>query len=209
MTPAMMSWPGWPGDHPDHLDDAPVIRGPATSVTIASLGALVRLAPAWLISAATIAGLAALLVANRDGFAAGPSRDEVANAAFTRDVVVDEIIRFGRTDLTGEVVATDAVVWRPGSIGRGPSGLTAFSQDLHDSIVDARLLIESVTPNGEEVRLRWSLIGTIRRPFLGLAPGSVPVLVSGEFVVRLRDGIVQGFIVSVDGQVRSLADLDA
>src|SRR5262245_6565330 len=99
----------WPGAQPDHPDDAPVIRAPATSVTIASLVARFRLALAW------------LLVAHLDGFAAGPSRDEVTNAAFARQVVVGEIILFGRTGLTDEVVEANAVVWVPGSIGRGPS----------------------------------------------------------------------------------------
>jgi hypothetical protein len=177
---------------------------PGDRAVLAPLAARLRRALTWGVATGLVTIFAAIVVADLEGIGSSATGGAWANGAFASHVVVNEIVRNGRASVAEDVVAADAVIETPDDFRRGPAGLIAFSQALHRSVADPRLMIESVSRDGERVAMRWTLTGTIRQPFLGLDPTTERAFVTGEFVSVIRDGVVQSFVVIVDEEWQPL-----
>ena len=88
----------------------------------------------------------------------------------------------------------------------GPAGLAQFLVDWRAAFPDLRLEIDELVAAGDCVAARWTLRGTHRGAFLGLAPTGRQVAVAGRELYRLAGGQVVQRCAAVDipGLLRQL-----
>jgi len=78
--------------------------------------------------------------------------------------------------------------------GLGREGFRRQWRKWQDAFADLHFEIEEMIAEGDTVVARWTLTGTHRGPFLGIAPTGRTIRVGGMSLDHLQDGIlVAGF----------------
>jgi steroid delta-isomerase-like uncharacterized protein len=79
----------------------------------------------------------------------------------------------------------------PPGLPAGKAGVKAFFGGFWEAFPDAQLRGEDVVAgNGDRVAIRYTIEGTHRAPFAGVAPTGKKVTVTGQTIVRFTDGKV-------------------
>ncbi len=95
------------------------------------------------------------------------------------DRPIDDVIAFGHVlHVAGRPDVVDS------------SGPRVLAADYRRAFPDLVLTVQGVDLIGERVTVRWSLRGTVRGSFAGLAPTGPPYEEAGAFVFRLDGGRV-------------------
>jgi predicted ester cyclase len=100
---------------------------------------------------------------------------------------VHEVINLGHVELMNEFVAQHHVGHDPLGDHYGPEGLTIWVMELRTGFPDLLVTIDDLIREGDCVASRFTMVGTHRGPFLGLAPTDREVTVTGLAIDRLRD----------------------
>jgi steroid delta-isomerase-like uncharacterized protein len=74
--------------------------------------------------------------------------------------------------------------------GKGPAGVRRRMQVQFAALPDARITIEDMVAEGDQVATRWTIRATHSGPLQGIAPTGRPVAVTGTTITRLRGGKV-------------------
>jgi steroid delta-isomerase-like uncharacterized protein len=111
-------------------------------------------------------------------------------------------------EVVEKLVAADGVTHDPtlGDLPNGPEGAKRAIQLYHDAFPDARLEIEDVVAEGDEVAVRWTGTGTHEGELMGVEPTGNEVEVSGIEIDRIEDGKIAETWVVYDalGMLRQL-----
>lgn len=78
----------------------------------------------------------------------------------------------------------------PGTEPLDVEGQRRRLQSFRDAFPDVRLEIEQMVAEGDLVAFRFTMTGTHRGPFQGIAPTGRRITVPGLDLVRLRDGLL-------------------
>jgi steroid delta-isomerase-like uncharacterized protein len=90
-------------------------------------------------------------------------------------------------------IAEDAAGNDP-DFGMGREGFKRQWRKWQDAFSDLHFEIEEMVAEGDTVVARWTLTGTHRGPFLGIAPTGRAIRVAGMSLDHLRDGVlISGF----------------
>lgn len=104
---------------------------------------------------------------------------------------LDEVWNKGNIDGSAAFLAPD--YRRHAGPGTDPLDIEGQRVRLHGfraAFPDARLVIEDIIAEGDLVAFRFTMSGTHRGPFQGVAPTGRQVRVPGLDLVRLRDGLL-------------------
>ena len=90
-------------------------------------------------------------------------------------------------------IAEDAAGNDP-DFGMGREGFKRQWRKWQEAFSDLHFEIEEMIAEGDTVVARWTLTGTHRGPFLGIAPTGRAIRVAGMSLDHLRDGVlISGF----------------
>lgn len=121
--------------------------------------------------------------------------DQPDGAAIVRRLYDDHLTP-GRLDDLGALISPDYA--GPGGL-RGPAAFAAPVAALRAALPDLRYHLEDVVASGSRVAVRWTLQGTHRGPFRGLAPTGQPITNTGMAIFELdADGRVVRSTIETD-----------
>jgi steroid delta-isomerase-like uncharacterized protein len=102
---------------------------------------------------------------------------------------VEEVWNKANFDVLGELVSDKYVSMQPvmGEI-RGIDGLRQEVQSLHAAFPDFRMTIEDIGMSGDRVFVRWTVRGTHRGTFMGIAPTNNRAEIPGISINRIAGG---------------------
>jgi steroid delta-isomerase-like uncharacterized protein len=93
---------------------------------------------------------------------------------------LDEYLQFYHPDVT--------LHFLPPELPRGRAGARAYYQKFFDAFPDARVIVDDLVAEDDQVACRFTSEGTHRGVFLGIAPSGRRVSVGGITIFRLADG---------------------
>ena len=100
-----------------------------------------------------------------------------------------EGVNTGNFDIFDEVVAPDVVDHDPApEQGPGPQGFKDMFANLRAAFPDLEVTPEHMTATDEDVALAYTVSGTHRGDFLGVAPTGRRITARGVQIGRFRDG---------------------
>lgn len=73
---------------------------------------------------------------------------------------------------------------------KGPEGILANYRSLKDAFPDVGFTLDLVMSEGSRVCVYYTMIGTHRGPFQGIAPTGTQVKVPGIGIYEVRDGMI-------------------
>ena len=90
----------------------------------------------------------------------------------------------------------------------GPQAFRSYYSAIRSAVPDARYVVDDLIAEGDEVMVRWRMLGTHTGAFNGIPPTGGQITLRGIAVYRLEDGkMVERWVVSdVYGLVHSPAE---
>ena len=114
----------------------------------------------------------------------------------------DDVWNKRREATVHEVLHPDAVGHLEGLVSRGVGEFLAARTYILTAFPDLRIAVEATAAQGENVVVRWSIEGSHRGEFLGVAATNRPVKFRGITWLRFADGrIVEGWDVWNQGRL--------
>jgi predicted ester cyclase len=119
------------------------------------------------------------------------STEEIkAHATRYLEVLNQEVIAKGNLDAIDALIAPDHRFYAGGNPPlEGRDGWKQVAIGVRTAFPDAQYTIEELIAEGDQVVLRWTMRGTHRGEWRGIAPTGKPVTNSGLSILRLRDGM--------------------
>jgi predicted ester cyclase len=112
-----------------------------------------------------------------------------AHAARYLDVL-NEAMSTGNLDAIDELISPDHRFYPGGNPPlEGRDGWKQVVTDVRTAFPDGQFSIEDLIAEGDQVVLRWTMRGTHRGEWRGIAPTGKPVTQTGFTLLRLRDGL--------------------
>lgn len=102
--------------------------------------------------------------------------------------LVDEVINGGNTRLLPLLVAPEHVTHDPTGDLYGPEGVRIEIAGYRSALPDLRATTDDLVADGDRIARRFTLQGTHRGAFLGIAPSGQPVTIGGIAIHRFADG---------------------
>ena len=100
-----------------------------------------------------------------------------------------EGVNTGNLDVFDEVVAPDVVDPAPApEQGPGPPGVKDMFRTMRDAFPDLQVTPEHTTATEDDVALAYTVTGTHRGAFLGVAPTGQKITARGVQIGRFEDG---------------------
>lgn len=88
-----------------------------------------------------------------------------------------------------ELYADDVVLHGfPPGLPAGKPGVRAFFEGFWRAFPDARLRGDDVIPGDDRLAIRYTIVGTHRGEFAGAVPTGTTVTLTGQTILRFRDG---------------------
>jgi steroid delta-isomerase-like uncharacterized protein len=110
--------------------------------------------------------------------------------------LMDAIWNERKLEVVDEIVSSDYVRHDPAFPGevRGPEGFKEYVRAMCTPFSDARISIDDVIAEGEQMAVRWTFTGTQSGDFLGIQATGKKLTLPGISIVRMKDGkIVEGW----------------
>jgi predicted ester cyclase len=103
-------------------------------------------------------------------------------------VLNDQVWPKGNLNATDDFIAPDYVYHDAGGPRRGREGFRELITLYRTAFPDARFTVEDQIAEGDQVLTRFSVRGTQRGAFMGIAPTGKPVTVSVLSLTRVANG---------------------
>jgi steroid delta-isomerase-like uncharacterized protein len=85
----------------------------------------------------------------------------------------------------------------PDDSGTGPQVFRDYYAAIRSAVPDARYEVDDLIAEGDRVVVRWTLRGTHRGAFGGIAPTGRPIALKGIAIYRVQDGkLMERWVVS-------------
>ena len=108
------------------------------------------------------------------------------------DLLIDEVGNKGDLDVVDEILDTEYVSHNPaGADITGPEEYKQFISGLRTAFPDLRFIIDDRFTKEDKVVARWTAHGTHKEEFMGIAPTSKEVTVTGLVIHRFAGGKIQ------------------
>ncbi len=104
------------------------------------------------------------------------------------EVLNEQVWPKGNLTATDDFIAPEYVYHDPSSAVRGREGYRQLLTMYRTAFPDARFTIEDMVAEGDQVLTRFTVRGTHRGAFMGIAPTGKPATVSILSLVRLAGG---------------------
>ena len=91
------------------------------------------------------------------------------NKAMVRQVI-EEVINKGNLAVIDDIMATNYVYHFPGMEVKGPEGFRQFATMMRTAFPDLNVSIDELIGEGNLVAARFTLRGTLKGEFMGMAP---------------------------------------
>jgi steroid delta-isomerase-like uncharacterized protein len=113
-----------------------------------------------------------------------------ANKAVVRRYI-EEIGNKGNLALADEIFSADSM-WQGPNFQelRGREARKQHFVSLRRAFPDFRLTVDELITEGEKVAMRWSMRGTHRGEWQGVAPTGKPISIGGTSTYRIADGMI-------------------
>ena len=100
---------------------------------------------------------------------------------------VEEAWNNGNLAIADEVYSADYFLHDPTRPIHGPEALKQFVAAFHTGYPDIHATIEDMIAEGDKVVWRYTVRGTHKGEFMGIAPTSKPVTLTGILISRFAD----------------------
>jgi steroid delta-isomerase-like uncharacterized protein len=102
-----------------------------------------------------------------------------------------EAVNSGNLEALTEVFAPNVVDHDPApDQGPGPEGFQTFFKTLASAFPDAKIDLESMVANEDNIAIAYTLTGTHQGEFMGVAPTGKPITARGVQIARFEDGLI-------------------
>ena len=102
--------------------------------------------------------------------------------------LMEELYSKGNMSIVDDIVSDDYVYRAPGLEVRGPSDLKEFVAEYRSAFPNLNVHIDDMIMDGEKVVTRFTMSGTHKGDFDGLAPTNKKVTATGILVSRYENG---------------------
>jgi steroid delta-isomerase-like uncharacterized protein len=102
--------------------------------------------------------------------------------------LLEELYSKGNMSIVDDIVSDDYVYRAPGLEVCGPKGLKEFVTEYRSAFPDLNVHIDDMIIDGEKVATRFTINGTHKGDFDGLAPTNKKVTATGILVSRYENG---------------------
>jgi steroid delta-isomerase-like uncharacterized protein len=100
-----------------------------------------------------------------------------------------EIVNSGDFEKFGEVVAANSVDHDPApGQAPGPAGYVAFFSTMRKAFPDMKVAVEHLVSDADNVAFAYTLTGTHKGEFHGVAPTNKPIKIRGMQIARFENG---------------------
>jgi steroid delta-isomerase-like uncharacterized protein len=99
-----------------------------------------------------------------------------------------ELYNGGELEIADALIAADYVDHAHQELPPGPQSVKDLVTAVHAAFPDARFTTDCVVAEGDVVAFRWTMRGTHRGPFAGVAPTGRSVVLTGMDFVRIAGG---------------------
>ena len=102
-----------------------------------------------------------------------------------------DFVQQGNLAEAEKILSKDIVVHCPGTTaewGQGPEGVVRDAVAFLAAFPDLRITHDNVIAEGDKVAIRWSLTGTHKNEFVGLAPTGRVITMTGIDIFRITGG---------------------
>ena len=99
-----------------------------------------------------------------------------------------ELYTRGDLSIADAIIAPEFVDHTHPELPPGPEGVKRMVAATHAAFPDLAITVEQVIAEGEFVAFRWTLRGTRRGPFAGVAPTGRAIALTGMDLVRVAGG---------------------
>jgi steroid delta-isomerase-like uncharacterized protein len=100
-----------------------------------------------------------------------------------------EIVNSGEFDKFAEVVAPNSVDHDPApGQAPGPGGYMAFFSTMRKAFPDMKVVVEHLVADGDDVAFAYTLTGSHKGDFQGVAPTGKPIKIRGMQIARFENG---------------------
>ncbi len=99
-----------------------------------------------------------------------------------------EIFQEGKLDLADEILTPDFVLHNPvlpAELTKGPESIKRFASGVVDCLPDRHFTHHEAISKEDKVLIRWTVTGTPKRDFLGVAANDKPITVTGFDLFRI------------------------
>jgi steroid delta-isomerase-like uncharacterized protein len=100
-----------------------------------------------------------------------------------------EAVNTGKFDLFKDAVSSGSVDHdpAPGQVA-GPEGYRQFFGRLREAFPDLAVALETMVADDESIAIAYTLSGTQKGPFMGIAPTGKKMKIRGAQIAKFKDG---------------------
>jgi predicted SnoaL-like aldol condensation-catalyzing enzyme len=102
-----------------------------------------------------------------------------------------DIFQKGELKAADEILAAEFVTRNPAlpaELTHGPDAIRKFATAVIQAIPDRKITHEDTMSKGDKVLIRWSMTGTPKQDFLGIARSDNPITLIGFDLFRISGG---------------------
>ena len=125
-------------------------------------------------------------------FMAGCESQEKAKEEKNKAIIshfYEEMEDKGNLDVVEDIIATNCVFHFPGGVNvRGPEGYKEYIAPIYTALPDLKHVIEDMIAEGDKVVARFTVRGTYRGEFMGIAPTGKQVVCTSMAVYSIVKG---------------------
>ena len=99
-----------------------------------------------------------------------------------------EIFQEGKLSIADEILTPDFVLHNPvlpTELTKGPEDIKRFASGVVDCLPDRHFIHHEAISKEDKVMIRWTVTGTPKRDFLGVAASDKPITVTGFDLFRI------------------------
>jgi predicted SnoaL-like aldol condensation-catalyzing enzyme len=99
-----------------------------------------------------------------------------------------EIFQQGKLGVADEILTPDFVLRNPtlpSELTHGPEGVKKFASGVVDSSSGYQIIHHDTISKGDNVLIRWTYTGMLKKEMLGISPSDEPVTITGFDLFRI------------------------
>ena len=101
---------------------------------------------------------------------------------------VEEVFNKGKLAVADEIISPDYIYHGPVGEFKGPEGFKQMVTIARQAFPDIHFVIDDVVAEGDKVAVRYTLTGTFKGEFMGIAPTGKKIKETSAYFYRFKDG---------------------
>ncbi len=110
------------------------------------------------------------------------------NKAVIRRKHVEELFNKGNLAVADDIISSEYVYHGPTGELKGPEGVKQIVTAWRTAFPDGRFTIDDMVAEGDKVAVRYTMTGTFKGEYMGIAPTGKKVNITAAFFYHFKNG---------------------